>query len=68
MSHFRRDAAADEPSGELLCIGCGYDLRSLPVEGACSECGVAITRSLHGDRLAAADPACCAVWSWDSGC
>ncbi len=57
MNHFRRDAAADEPSDELLCIGCGYDLRSLPVEGACPECGVVIIRSLHGDRLAAADPA-----------
>lgn len=43
--------------GRLACVTCGYDLRSLPSDGACPECGTAISRSLCGDRLAAADPA-----------
>ena len=39
----------------IFCVGCGYDLRSLPVEGPCPECGRAIAQSLGGRRLAAAD-------------
>ena len=23
----------------IFCVGCGYDLRSLPVDGPCPECG-----------------------------
>ena len=40
----------------IFCVGCGYDLRSLPVDGPCPECGRAIAESLGGRRLAAADP------------
>lgn len=40
----------------IFCIGCGYDLRSLPVDGRCPECGRAIAASVGGRRLAAADP------------
>ncbi len=40
----------------LPCVACGYTLRGLPVNGACPECGTEISRSLQGDRLAAADP------------
>lgn len=40
----------------LPCVKCGYTLRGLPVDGACPECGMEISRSLDGDRLAAADP------------
>jgi len=39
----------------IFCVGCGYDLRSLPVDGPCPECGRAIAESLGGRRLAAAD-------------
>ncbi len=40
----------------IFCVGCGYDLRSLGVDGPCPECGRAIAASLGGRRLAAADP------------
>jgi predicted RNA-binding Zn-ribbon protein involved in translation (DUF1610 family) len=40
----------------IYCVGCGYNLRSLPVDGPCPECGRAISASLGGRRLAAADP------------
>lgn len=39
-----------------LCIGCGYNLRGLPADGACPECSMAIERSLHGEWLRYADP------------
>ena len=39
----------------MFCVGCGYDLRNLPVDGPCPECGRAIAESLGGRRLAAAD-------------
>lgn len=39
----------------MLCTSCGYDLRGLPTEGRCPECGQQIARSLHGDRLTGAD-------------
>ncbi|TDJ57845.1 MAG: hypothetical protein E2O40_02380 [Planctomycetota bacterium] len=39
----------------IFCVGCGYDLRTLPIEGPCPECGRAIAESLGGRRLAAAD-------------
>ena len=44
---------SDEP---IFCVGCGYDVRNLPVDGPCPECGTPIERSLGGLRLAAADP------------
>ena len=40
-----------------LCAHCGYNLRGLPPEGKCPECGTPIARSLHGNLLSAADPA-----------
>ena len=42
---------------ELLCVTCGYDLRSLPTEGSCPECGSRIELSLPGDLLSRSDPA-----------
>ncbi len=42
---------------ELRCITCGYDLRSLPTEESCPECGTQIELSLRGDLLSRADPA-----------
>ena len=45
-----------EPSiRECPCVGCGYDLRNLPIDGPCPECGRPIAESLGGRRLAAAD-------------
>ena len=47
---------ADSPNADaIFCVGCGYDLRNLPVDGPCPECGRAIAESLDGRRLAAAD-------------
>ncbi len=42
---------------ELRCITCGYDLRSLPTEQSCPECGTPIELSLRGDLLSLSDPA-----------
>lgn len=42
---------------ELRCITCGYDLRSLPTEESCPECGAPIELSLRGDLLSRSDPA-----------
>ena len=44
-------------STEPLCITCGYDLRSLPTEESCPECGTAIALSLRGDLMSQSDPA-----------
>lgn len=41
---------------DALCFACGYSLSGLGAEGKCPECGIDIQRSLHGDRLAFADP------------
>jgi hypothetical protein len=32
-------------------VGCGYNLRGLEPGGKCPECGLDISRSLHGDQL-----------------
>ena len=42
---------------EMRCITCGYDLRSLPTEESCPECGTRIELSLRGDLLSRSDPA-----------
>lgn len=44
-------------STELRCITCGYDLRSLPTEESCPECGTRIEWSLRGGLLSLSDPA-----------
>ena len=36
---------------DLHCIDCGYNLRGLPTDGACPECGTSIERSMRGDAL-----------------
>ncbi|HEY3244678.1 MAG TPA: hypothetical protein VGM03_15160 [Phycisphaerae bacterium] len=43
-------------SSELLCVGCGYNLRGLGSNGRCPECNTPIRRSARGDRLEYADP------------
>ncbi len=41
---------------EILCRGCGYNLKGLPAHGLCPECGVAIRVSTDGDSLRASQP------------
>lgn len=36
---------------DVPCVGCGYNLRGLEASGKCPECGLDISRSLHGDQL-----------------
>ena len=43
--------------GTTLCRHCGYDLRGLPLEDRCPECGTPVSVSLSaGRRLSGADP------------
>jgi len=42
---------------DVPCIKCGYNLRGLPRDRNCPECGTPVTRSAPGDLLSAADPA-----------
>ncbi|MCH8859402.1 MAG: hypothetical protein IID54_07490, partial [Proteobacteria bacterium] len=53
-------AAVDE-QGRLIedvpCRRCGYNLRSLPADGKCPECGSAVAISIHGFYLRFAPPA-----------
>ena len=52
-------AAVDE-QGRLIedvpCRRCGYNLRSLPADGKCPECGSAVAISIHGFYLRFAPP------------
>jgi hypothetical protein len=41
---------------DINCIKCGYNLRTLLLEGRCPECGVAVGRSVLGDFLRYRDP------------
>ena len=36
---------------DITCRKCGYNLRGLPTDGACPECGSAVGHSTHGDLL-----------------
>lgn len=42
--------------GALTCFECLYDLRGLPLQGRCPECGVDIVASLRPDRWDHANP------------
>ena len=39
------------------CVQCGYNLRTLPREGRCPECGATVLESIVGDFLQYSDPA-----------
>jgi hypothetical protein len=41
---------------DMLCVHCGYNVRGLPVDGRCPECGTPVSWSLRGDLLRHADP------------
>jgi MFS family permease len=50
---------ATQPTGfvrtDVICLGCGYNLRALELAGHCPECNWPIARSIHGDLLRYAD-------------
>ena len=55
MSNVEQAAVVDE---DLVCIGCRYNLRTLPVEGKCPECGELVGRSMEVAR-SMGEPAWC---------
>ena len=55
-------AAVAPPShvtGDVVCLGCGYNLRGLAGDGVCPECAWPVARSMHGRLIRFAD----AAWS-----
>lgn len=48
------------PSGSIdvdaACKRCGYNLRGLPEDGRCPECGTPVSLSMRGDQLRFSDP------------
>src|SRR5438128_2549555 len=36
---------------DAVCLGCGYNLRSLPEDAVCPECAQPVRRSLAGEQL-----------------
>lgn len=45
---------ATDLTGDLPCVGCGYNLKGLSIRGACSECGTPVRATIlaHVDPLA----------------
>jgi hypothetical protein len=43
-------------AGDLSCIQCGYNLKTLHRDGKCPECGTAVERKLRGGLLCYSDP------------
>ena len=39
-------SAGETISGDLLCVNCGYNLRTLRVDGLCPECSMPVAKSL----------------------
>ena len=42
------ETIARQLTGELICIGCGYNLRGLSIRSMCPECGMSIRATLLG--------------------
>jgi len=49
-------AHAESIANDVVCRKCGYNLRGLPQNGHCPECGTPIGVSLHGYLLRFSDP------------
>lgn len=47
---------ASQVGADRACIRCSYNLRGLPTDGRCPECGTPVADSLRGDYLAFAAP------------
>lgn len=47
---------AAQVGADRVCIRCSYNLRGLPTDGRCPECGTPVADSLRGDYLAFAAP------------
>lgn len=45
-----------EVEGDLACVGCGYNLRMLSIDGNCPECFTPIGNTLRGNLLKFSDP------------
>ena len=41
---------------DLPCRTCGYNLRTLPTDGVCPECGTVVAKSICGDLIKFSDP------------
>ncbi|MFM9957967.1 MAG: hypothetical protein ACKVZJ_07810 [Phycisphaerales bacterium] len=55
--HQPRPQPAPEPELSIIsvsrpCISCLYDLKGLPIQGVCPECGTSVALSLRGNMLA----------------
>src|SRR5450432_117787 len=47
----RSAMAESHVENDLICEGCGYNLRALPLSNACPECGAAVMDSFRSAAL-----------------
>lgn len=51
MQWLLRSTEPEQVSGDLPCVSCGYNLRTLAIDRRCPECGEAVFRSVHPDLV-----------------